>query len=193
MHNQNYSGAVKSFSIALDLHNWPPEIQADLLLHRASAQNEMSKPKLALQDLTRALKLNPNKSRGWYLLGKIVLQQGDASQAATVFERGLSANPTDAKCADALTKLQRELKRNSVTVKLDRIKELFNAKDYRQAISELTLGPLDIEPDNAQLLWMRSLLNLAAGDFELAESDVRKVPISIHSREMSLMMFCYCF
>lgn len=177
MHNQNYSGAVKSFSMALDLNQWSPDVQASVLIQRASAYNEINKPKLALQDLTRALKLNPNLSRGWYLLGKIVLQQGDATQAATVFERGLTANPSDAKCADALAKLQREMKRNSISLKLDRVRELFNAKDYRQAIAELTLGPLEIDPDNVQWLWMRSLMNLAAGDLELAESDVRCPPV----------------
>lgn len=159
-------------------------MQAELLHARAIAHNETGKPKLALQDITRALQLDSRHNRAWYLLGKIILQQGDAAQALHVFERGLSANPNDKKCSGALAKLHSEMKRSSLALKLVQVKEYFNAKQHRQALSELTLGPLETDPNNFSLLWMRSLLNLAAGDLELAERDVR--PCSRHLSFRSL-------
>jgi tetratricopeptide (TPR) repeat protein len=114
-------------------------ITDDQLLSRAKAFNDLRRYEEALQDLNRALELDPNNTQALGLRGNTYLTMKRYEQALRDLNRALQLDPNNAQTLGLRGDTYRKMKR------------------YEQALQDFTRG-LQLDPNNTTVLARRKLL-----------------------------------
>ena len=134
------------------LKKQPDNVEA--LNIRAAAELELN-PADALRDFRKVAQAAPKNSRPPYMIGSVLLAQGDTAGATKEFEKALSLGPAD---VDPLQKLVSiDLARNQSDAALERVKK-----------------QLAVAGDSASLHTLLGSVYIARGDAPSAQGEFRK-------------------
>jgi len=173
----NFERAIEKYSAALSVQTF----LASAFYNRANAYKEQCKWELALYDYQRALLINPAYWEAYLNLGLVLEQFANWGGALISLKRVIAINPFCMKAYNNRGNIYKKteqwipaLSDYDMCLKFDQryvdayINKANLLKDlgYYEQASLLYTQALSLEPDNAKVLWNKSLLSLLQENFE---------------------------
>ena len=166
-----------------------PILDAEEYLRRGIEAEQQGQDAEAIQDLTKAIELNPELAKAYYIRGLAYGSQGEYKHAVQDYTKAIELNPEFAeayyfrgsaysiqgeyeRAIEDLTKAI-ELEPDDAGTYIIRGSAYYNQGEYERVIEDATKA-IELEPDDAGIYYARGLAYYNQGEYERAIEDATK-------------------